>query len=160
MRNEEETRAESSFCENFTVLLHLRSFSRELQQPQILLIDRKINSIHEILPVLQSIASAGKELLIIAEDIEGEALSTLVVNRLRGTLKVAAIKSPGFGDRRKALLQDIAVLTGATVISEDAGISLKDMPADALGSADKVSISKDNTVIVNGYGQEDEIKEF
>ncbi len=130
----------------------------ELTNPQILLVDRKISSIHEILPVLQAIATAGKELLIIAEDIEGDALSTLVVNKLRGSLKVAAVKSPGFGDRRKAMLQDIAALTGATVISEDTGISLKEIPADVLGSADKISISKENTVIVNGHGQEDAIQ--
>lgn len=129
----------------------------EMSQPQILLVDRKINSIHEILPVLQSVATAGKELLIIAEDIEGDALSTLVVNKLRGTLKVAAVKSPGFGDRRKAMLQDIAALTGATVISDDTGISLKEIPADVLGSAEKISISKDNTVIVNGSGRQEEV---
>lgn len=129
----------------------------EMSNPQILLLDRKISSIHEILPVLQAIATAGKELLIIAEDIDGEALSTLVVNKLRGSLKVAAVKSPGFGDRRKAMLQDIAALTGAKVISEDTGVSMKEIPDDILGSAEKVSITKDHTVIVNGHGQQDEV---
>lgn len=132
--------------------------SVEMHQPQILVIDRKISNIHEILPVLQTVATTGRELLIIAEDIEGDALSTLVVNRLRGSLKVAAVKSPGFGDRRKEMLQDIATLTGATVISEDAGISMQEISADALGSADKVTITKENTVIVNGAGSESEIK--
>ena len=108
------------------------------QSPQILIVDKKISNIHEILPVLSSIATTGKELLIIAEDIEADALSTLVVNKLRGTLKIAAVKAPGFGDNRKAVLQDIAVLTGATVISEEAGMSLKEVPATALGSAEKI----------------------
>ena len=128
------------------------------QSPQILIVDKKISNIHEILPVLSSIATTGKELLIIAEDIEADALSTLVVNKLRGTLKIAAVKAPGFGDNRKAVLQDIAVLTGATVISEEAGMSLKEVPATALGSAEKIVISKENTVIVNGNGKGKEIQ--
>lgn len=126
--------------------------------PQILIVDKKINSVHEILPVLSAVATSGKELLIIADDVEADALSTLVVNKLRGTLKIAAVKAPGFGDRRKAILQDIAVLTGATVISEDAGMSLKEIPATALGSAEKIAITKEHTVIVNGTGKANEIQ--
>lgn len=130
----------------------------EMSHPQILLVDRKISNIHELLPILQQVATSGKELLIVAEDIEGDVLSTLVVNKLRGTLRVAAVKAPGFGDRRKAMLQDIAVLTGATVISEETGINLKDISIDALGSAEKVSITKENTTLVNGGGDAEEIK--
>lgn len=130
----------------------------EMAQPQILIVDRKISNIHEILPVLQTVATSGKQLLIIAEDIDGDALSTLVVNKLRGTLKVAAVKSPGFGDRRKAMLEDIAVLTGATVVSEEVGISLKEITPESLGSAEKITISKDNTIIVNGAGSPESIK--
>lgn len=126
--------------------------------PQILIVDKKISSVHEILPVLSAAASAGKELLIIAEDVDADALSTLVVNKLRGTLKVAAVKAPGFGDRRKAMLQDIAVLTGATVVSEETGMSIKEIPADVLGSAERVNITKENTIIVNGTGNTKEIK--
>jgi len=126
--------------------------------PQILIVDKKINSVHEILPVLTAIATSGKELLIIADDVEADALSTLVVNKLRGTLKVVAVKAPGFGDRRKAILQDIAALTGAMVVSEDAGMSLKEIPAEALGSAEKIIISKENTIIINGSGKAEEIK--
>ena len=137
----------SYFCTNADKMIV------EMQNPQILLLDRKISNVHELLPVLQTVATKGSSLLIIAEDIEGDALSTLVVNKLRGTLKVAAVKAPGFGDRRKAMLQDIAVLTGATVISEDTGMSLKEIPAEALGSAEKIIISKENTMIVNGTGQ-------
>lgn len=134
------------FCTN------MEKMTVEMNNPKILLIDRKISNVHEILPVLQSVASTGSELLIIAEDVEGDTLSTLVVNKLRGTLKVAAVRSPGFGDRRKAVLEDIAVLTGATVISDDAGISLREVSPDVLGSAEKISVTKDHTIIINGAG--------
>lgn len=126
--------------------------------PQILLVDKKITNIHEILPTLSAIATAGKELVIIAEDIEADALSTLVVNKLRGTLKVVAIKAPGFGDRRKAILQDIAVLTGATVVSEETGMSLKEIPANVLGNAEKVIVSKEHTTVVSGKGSDKAVK--
>lgn len=126
--------------------------------PQILIVDKKINSIHEILPVLSAVATSGNELLIIADDVEADALSTLVVNKLRGTLKVVAVKAPGFGDRRKAILQDIAVLTGATVISEEAGMSLKEIPSEALGRAEKITVTKEHTIIVNGTGKASEIQ--
>jgi chaperonin GroEL len=129
----------------------------ELDHPQILIVDKKISSVHEILPILQQIATTGKFLLIIADDIEGDALSTLVVNKLRGTLKVAAVKAPGFGDRKKAMLQDIALLTGGTVVSDDTGVSLKEIPVDVLGSAQKVTIDKEHTVIINGAGDPKEI---
>jgi chaperonin GroEL len=129
----------------------------ELENPQILIVDRKITSIHELLPILQNSATTGRALLLIADDIEGDALSTLVVNKLRGTLKVAAVKAPGFGDRKKALMQDIAILTGATVISDDTGMSLKEIPTDALGQAQKITIDKEHTIIVHGEGSEKEI---
>lgn len=129
----------------------------EMNHAAILVADKKISNIHELLPILQSVAASGRELLIIAEEIEGDALSTLVVNKLRGTLKVAAIKAPGFGDRRKAILQDIAVLTGATVVSEEVGINLKDITFSALGSAEKITITKDTTIIVNGSGTPEQI---
>lgn len=140
------------FCTN------LEKMIVEMNHPQILLVDKKVSNIHELLPVLQATAASGKELLIIAEDIEGDALSTLVVNKLRGTLKVTAVKAPGFGDRRKAMLQDIAVLTGATVISEEAGISLKEIPPNVLGSAEKVTITKDSTTIIDGIGSQQQIQ--
>ncbi|MDR3624358.1 MAG: chaperonin GroEL [Chlamydiales bacterium] len=129
----------------------------EMENAKFLIIDKKIASIQELLPILQSVAASGASLVIIAEEIEGDALATLVVNRLRGSLKVAAVKAPGFGDRRKAILQDIAALTGATVITEDAGIALKDATAEVLGSADKIKINKDTTTIVNGHGKQEAI---
>lgn len=142
----------SYFCTNAEKLLV------EMQNPVVLILDRKISNIHEILPVLQQTATTGKELLIIAEDIDGDALSTLVVNKLRGTLKVCAVKSPGFGEQRKALLEDIAVLTGGLVISEEAGITLNELPEDAFGKAESITVSKENTVIVNGAGDPSKIK--
>jgi chaperonin GroEL len=140
------------FCTN------MDKMTIEMNNPKILISDRKISNIHEILPILQAVATTGAQLLIIAEDIEGDALSTLVVNKLRGTLKVAAVKAPGFGDRRKALLEDIAILTGGTVISEEAGILLKDVTIESLGSAEKITITKENTTLVNGAGDQNKIK--
>lgn len=130
----------------------------EMQQPQILLTDKKISSIHDLLGLLQNAASTGNEMLIIAEDLEGDVLSTLVVNRLRGTLKVAAVKAPGFGERRKAMLEDIAALTGGTVVCEDTGVTLKDAPAEVLGTAERVIITKEHTTIINGGGSQSAIK--
>ena len=129
----------------------------ELENPYILIYDKKISAMKELLPVLEAVSQTGKPLLIIAEDIEGEALATIVVNKIRGALKVAAVKAPGFGDRRKAMLEDIAILTGGTVISEERGYKLESATIDYLGTAEKVNIDKDNTTVVSGAGKKDDI---
>jgi len=129
----------------------------EMENPLILICEKKISSMKELLPVLEPVVQAGKGLIIIAEDVDGEALGTLVVNRLRGSLKVAAVKAPGFGDRRKAMLEDIAILTGGQVISEERGMTLENVTLDMLGSASKIEIDKDNTTIVNGKGKKSDI---
>jgi len=139
------------FCTNAEKL------TAEMQNPQILLVDKKISNVQDLLPLLQSVATSARALLIIAEDVEGDVLSTLVVNKLRGTLKVVAVKAPGFGDRRKALLQDIATLTGGTVVSEDTGMSLKDVDVSVMGTAETVTIDKENTILVNGGGTPENI---
>ncbi|NNM43226.1 MAG: chaperonin GroEL [Chlamydiae bacterium] len=140
------------FCTN------AESMSVSMDSPRILVTDKRISSINEILPILQAVAASGQELLLIADDVEGEALSTLVINRLRGILKICAIKAPGFGDRRRAMLEDVAILTGATLVSEETGNYLAEATADVLGSADKIHITKDKTTIVNGHGDVEMIK--
>jgi chaperonin GroEL len=131
----------------------------EMEDPYILIYEKKLSALNELLPLLEAVVQAGKPLLIVAEDVEGEALATLVVNKLRGGLKVAAVKAPGFGDRRKAMLQDIAVLTGGTAISEDLGIKLENVTLNMLGRAKKVMIDKENTTIVNGAGKKKDIED-
>tara|TARA_B110000902_G_scaffold123590_1_gene144438 strand:- start:688 stop:2112 length:1425 start_codon:yes stop_codon:yes gene_type:complete len=130
----------------------------DLENPYILLFDKKISNLNEILPILEPVAQSSRPLLIVAEDVDGQALATLVVNKLRGGLKIAAVKAPGFGDRRKAMLEDIAILTGGTVISEERGFSLENATLDLLGTAETITIDKDNTTIVNGNGNAEAIK--
>ena len=134
------------------------NMTAEMEEPYILIFDKKISNMKDLLPILEKVIQTGKPLLIIAEDVEGEALATLVVNKLRGSLKIAAVKAPGFGDRRKAMLEDIAILTGGTVISEERGYKLENATLDYLGTADRINIDKDTTTVVGGKGKEDDIK--
>ena len=130
----------------------------EFESPYVLIYDKKVSTMKELLPVLEQVLQTGKPLVIISEDVDGEALATLVVNKLRGSLKIAAVKAPGFGDRRKAMLEDIATLTGGTVISEEQGYKLENATLEYLGTAEKIIIDKDNTTIVNGKGDKENIK--
>jgi chaperonin GroEL len=131
----------------------------EMDNPLILLVDKKISSMKELLPVLEPAVQTGQALLIIAEDLDGDALATLVVNRIRGALKIAAVKAPGFGDKRKEMLEDLAALTGGTVISEEKGLTLADATMEHLGSAEKIEISKDKTTVINGAGEVEDVRE-
>src|SRR6056297_2111722 len=134
------------------------TMTTEMEEPYILIFDKKISNMKDLLPILEKVIQTNRPLLIIAEDVEGEALATLVVNKLRGSLKIAAVKAPGFGDRRKAMLEDIAILSGGTVISEERGYKLENATLDFLGQADRVNIDKDNTIVVGGKGKQDDIK--